>query len=116
RVSLATPHDKMSRAVPPLALALSCLPILLGIFLHASTTSKLIPAAWISNTFLASGISWPFVVVMALVAVSNRVSAWLDRHTAPVQSAVYFFGSAAAAIVASAGLLRTLGLEDWTVQ
>ena len=59
---------------------------------------------------------WPFVVVMVLVAVSNRVSAWLDRHTAPAQSAVYFFGSAAAAIVAAAGLLRTLGLEDWTVQ
>ena len=53
---------------------------------------------------------------MVLVAVSNRVSAWLDRHTAPVQSAVYFFGSAAAAIVAAAGLLRALGLEDWTVQ
>ena len=61
-------------------------------------------------------MTWPFVAVMVLVAVSNRVSAWLDRHTAPVQSAVYFFGSAAAAIVAAAGLLRTLGLEDWTVQ
>ena len=31
RVYVATPHDKMSRAIPPLALALSCLPILLGI-------------------------------------------------------------------------------------
>ena len=73
-----------------MALALSFLPILLGIFLHASTTSKLIPASWISNTFLARGILWPFVVVMVLVAVSNRVSAWLDRHTAPEQSAAVF--------------------------
>ncbi len=116
RVNVATPNAKMSRAIPPLALALSCLPILLGMFLHASTTSKLVPPSWISNTFLARGIFWPFVAVMVLVAVSNRVSAWLDRHTAPAQSAVYFFGSAAAAIVASAALLRTVGLEDWNVQ
>ncbi len=116
RAFLVAQDDKMGRAVPPLALALSCLPILLGIFLHAGSTSKLIPATWISNTLLASGMSWPFVVVMVLVAVSNRISAWLDRHTAPVQSAVYFFGSAAAAIVAAAGLLRAFGLEDWTVQ
>ena len=53
RVYVATPNAKMSRAIPPMALALSCLPILLGIVLHASTTSKLIPASWISNTFLA---------------------------------------------------------------
>jgi hypothetical protein len=116
RVYVADPLNKMSRAVPPLALALSGLPIVLGIFLHASKTSSLIPATWISNTYLARDISWPFVAVMVLVAVSNRVSAWLDRHTAPARSAVYFFGSAAAAIVAAAGLLRTLGLEDWTVQ
>jgi len=116
RVYVATPNARMSRAIPPMALALSSLPILLGIFLHASTTSKLIPASLISNTFLARGIFWPFVAVMVLVAVSNRVSAWLDRHTAPAQSAVYFFGSAAAAILAAAGLLRTLGLDDWNVQ
>jgi len=116
RVYVATPNAKMIRAIPPMALALSCLPILLGIFLHASTTSKLIPASWISNTYLAQGYLWPFVAVMVLVAVSNRVSAWLDRHTAPARSAVYFFGSAAAAILAAAGLLRTLGLDDWNVQ
>ncbi|HKI20215.1 MAG TPA: hypothetical protein VKA15_20160, partial [Isosphaeraceae bacterium] len=63
RVYVATPNAKMSRAIPPLALALSCLPILLGMFLHASTTSKLVPASWISNTFLARGIFWPFVAV-----------------------------------------------------
>ena len=44
RVYVATPNAKMSRAIPPMALALSCLPILLGIALHASKTSKLIPA------------------------------------------------------------------------
>ena len=65
---------------------------------------------------MARGIFWPFVMVMVLVAVSTRASAWLQRHTATSQSAAYFFGSAAAAIVAAAGLLRTLGLEDWTVQ
>ena len=116
RSYMAAPDTKMSWAIPPLALALSFLPIALGVFLHASTTSKLIPASWISNTFLARGIFWPFVIVMVLVAVSTRVSAWLQRHTAPAQSAAYFFGSAAAAIVAAAGLLRTFGLEDWTVQ
>jgi hypothetical protein len=116
RAYVVTPTAKMSRAIPPMALALSFLPILLGTFLHAGTTSKLIPASWISNTFLASGIPWPFVVAMVLVAVGNRISAWLDRHAAPRQSAVYFFGSAAAAILAAAGLLRAFGLDDWNVQ
>jgi hypothetical protein len=116
RVFAAAPDEKLRRALVPLALALSSVPMLLGIFLHAASASKLLPAAWISHSYLARGISWPFVGVMVLVAVSYRVSAWLSREIAPKHAMVYFFGSAAAVIVAAAGLLRSLGLSDGLLQ
>ena len=107
---LTVPNEKISRAVPPLAMALSLLPILLGVLRHAQATSDLIPVA------SKPDIGWPFAAVMLLVAACNRVSAWLCRRTAPAWSAAYFFGSAAAAIVAAAALLRVLGTEDWSHQ
>jgi len=107
---LAVPNEKLSRVVPPLGMALSSIPIVLGVVLHARATSSLVPSAWVQDT------GWPFVAVMVLVAASNRVSAWLCRHAAPAWSAVYFFGSAAAAVVAAAGLLRVLDCREWSQQ
>jgi hypothetical protein len=108
---VAAPNEKINRAVPPLAMVLSCLPILLGIALHFRATSVLAGDwGWHRST------DWLFVGTMVLVAVSNRVSAFLCRHTAPKWSAAYFFGSAAATLVAAAGLLRMLGLENWIQQ
>jgi len=98
---MAARNERVSRTVPPLAMALSALPILLGILMHMGATSKLEPfASWGIKT------GWPFVGAMVLVAACNRVSAWLCRHTAPRTSAAYFFGSGAAAIVAVVAVLR----------
>ena len=95
-------NERVTRTVPPLAITLSALPVLLGLAMHLRATSQLIPDAWKLAT------SWPFVAAMVLVAACNRASAWLCRGTAPRSSAAYFFGSAAAAILALAGLLRAL--------
>lgn len=108
---VAAPSERINRAVPPLAMVLSCLPILLGIVLHFRATSLLARDwGWHRST------DWLFVGTMVLVAVSNRISAFLCRHTAPKWSAAYFFGSAAATLIAAAGLLRMLGLENWIQQ
>jgi hypothetical protein len=112
---LAAPSEKMNRAVPPLAMTLSCLPILLGITLHFRMTSEL-ARVWGWDRLADPATQWFFVAVMALVAVSNRLSAFFCRHTAPKWSAAYFFGSAAAALVAAAGFLRVLGLAGWFQQ
>ncbi len=111
---LAAPNEKVNRAVPPLAMALGCLPIFLGIALHFRASSEL-AGHW---SWGQRPTGWLFVAVMVLVAGCNRVSAYLCRHTAPKWSAVYFFGSAAAALVAVAGLLRVppFGLETWIQQ
>jgi hypothetical protein len=111
---LAVPSEKVNRAVPPLAMALGCLPIFLGIALHFRASSEL-AGHW---GWGQRPTGWLFVAVMVLVAGCNRVSAYLCRHTAPKWSAVYFFGSAAAALVAAAGLLRVwpFELDTWIQQ
>jgi len=108
---VAAPNEKINRAVPPLAMALSCLPVLLGVALHFRATSEFARDwGWHRST------DWLFVGAMVLVAMCNRVSAFLCRRTAPKWSAAYFFGSAAATLVAAAGVLRMLGLESWIGQ
>ncbi len=115
---MAARNERVNRTVPPLAMALSALPILLGVLMHMGATSKLEPfVSWKIHT------DWWFVGAMVLVAACNRVSAWLCRHTAPRTSAAYFFGSAAATIVAVVALLRAMAqslkiewLEPWTGQ
>jgi len=110
---LARANEGFSRAVPPLAMALSILPVLIGIGLHIRATSRLAHELnWSCQT------GWWFVVVMVLVAACNRAAAYLYRRTAPKWSAAYFFLSAAALVVAAAGLLRTpmLDLTEWTGQ
>ena len=111
RSTVKDTNEKLNRAIPPLALGLSALPVLLGLAIHVRATSEL------ARTYGSPTIpTWIFVVVMVLVAVSNRISAYLVRRDEPTTSAVYFFFSAGALIVAAAGLLRQFGryLRDWT--
>lgn len=103
-------NPRVSRLVLPLAMALSGLPVVLGIALHLRATSDLIPGTWRTNT------GWSFVGVMVLVAACNRISALLCRKSAPRWSAAYFFASAAAIMVAAAGLLRQCGFTQWSSQ
>ena len=106
---IATKNQKLSRAVPPLAMALSALPILIGLGLFIRATSTLV--AEIAGEDYTIG-PW-FVISMLVVAVANRVSAYATRHSAPAWSGVYFFASAAALMVTAAGLLQTLGVDAW---
>ncbi len=111
RSSVKNTNEKLERAVPPLALGLSALPVLLGLAIHVRAASELaLTIGFPYNT------GWLFVVVMLLVAVSNRISAYLVRHEEPTTSAVYFFFSAGALMVAAAALLRQLGIQSGLAQ
>lgn len=111
QTSLSVPHQKLGRAFPPLAIAFSALPVLMGIALHVRATSRLAADYdWAYTT------TWAFVAAMVVVTLGNRLSAYLCRHTGPNWSAAHFFLSAAAAIVAAAGMLRMCGLSAWTNQ
>jgi hypothetical protein len=101
----AAGKERLGRALAPLAIIFSCLPILLGIYLHVCATSS-----------IAESIGWGgwfFVGAMLVVAVANRISAHIYQQTNPKASAVYFFFSAAGLVVAAAGLLRVVGLIEW---
>ena len=101
----------VSRAVPALGLGFSALPVLIGVVLHFRASSVMAASAdWAYDT------GWGFVAAMLVVAVANRASAMLFRHTEPRVSTTYFFFSAAGLIVAAAGLLRSLGLTGWMDQ
>jgi len=101
--------DAVQRTVPRLALALSALPVCMGIVLNFRATSQM-AAEWIGDY----RTGWLFVVAMLVVAVSNQVSAFLCRQTDPRTSTVYQFFSATAVLIAAAGALRLIGSETWT--
>ena len=103
--------DRIGRVLPPLAMVLGTLPILIGVLLHIRATSEL--AAQIGGP---RDTGAAFVVVMLLVAVCNRMSAWLFEDSSPRWSAANLFASAAALLIAAAGWLRLMDLQLWTEQ
>lgn len=108
---LGTTGERFQRSVPPLALGLSVLPVLMGMVLHFRATSVIAQQYhWTYPT------GWLFVASMLLATVGNRASAHLLRRTNPRFSAAYFFLAAAAMVVAAAGSLRALGLSAWSEQ
>ena len=107
----AKTDERIGRVLPSLAMVLGSLPILMGLWLHVRATSALLAdLGWEYQTGQA------FVVVMLLVAVCNRMSAWLFQESSPRWSAVNLFGSAAGLLLAAAGLLRLMDLRLWTEQ
>jgi hypothetical protein len=104
-------NEKVNRAVPPLALGLSALPVLLGVIIHLRATSVL----FVGTSFASTGGPW-FVAAMVFVALCNRASAFLFRRDEPTTSAVYFFFSAGSAIVAAAGLLQICEVTNGLTQ
>ncbi|MHB8969347.1 MAG: hypothetical protein ACYC3X_16520 [Pirellulaceae bacterium] len=108
---MAKTDEKIVRVLPPLAMVLGVLPNLIGLMLHIRATSDV--AAQL-HWYYATG--WPFVVVMLLVTACNRMSAHLFSAASPRWSAVNMFASAAALLVAAAGLLRVLDVTRWTHQ
>ncbi len=88
RSALKDTDERLNRAIPPLALGLSALPVLLGVALHVRATSTLA-----GHLFKPYDTGWVFVAVMVWLAVCNRISAYLFRRDEPTTSAVYFFSA-----------------------
>ena len=105
---VAEKGDKLSRVSAPLGLILSGIPLLIGWVLHVRANSS----AWGPNV----PIEWSYVVAMLVVAVSNRISAHISREVSLRQVAAYLFFSAAGLLLAAAGLLPLIGLEQWYQQ
>ena len=103
--------DRFARAIPPLALILSLLPVLLGLGLHLRSTSMIA-----AELDLARQTGWTFALVMLAVAALNRVSAWVYQPRSSTLSAVYLFFTAGSLIVAAAALLRVMGVATWHQQ
>jgi hypothetical protein len=109
--TLAVGKPDVQRNLSTAATLLSLVPVLMGLLLHARATSRLVAAADFGYQ-----TGWWFVGAMLVVAITNRISAYLCRSEEPKLSATYFMFSAAGAIVAAAGLLRQLDLTAWSQQ
>ncbi|MEZ6058237.1 MAG: hypothetical protein R3C01_16180 [Planctomycetaceae bacterium] len=103
-----TIDEKIGRHLTSFGALLAALPVLLGVVLHLRATGEV--ARVIGWTY--SG-GWLFVGAMVIVAVCNRASAYLTRHTHAKLSETFFFFSAASVLVAAAGLLREWHIVAW---
>src|SRR5690606_19037186 len=109
--TLAVGKPDVQRNLSTGTTVLSLVPVLMGLLLHARATSRLVDVAGFGYE-----TGWWFVGAMLVVAIANRISAYLCRSEEPKLSATYFMFSAAGAIVAAAGLLRQLDLTAWSQQ
>jgi hypothetical protein len=100
-LALRVPLD---RAALPIGLFLSGLPVVLGLVLHAR--------ALLSEY----KFTWLYVVAMMATAVSCRIGAQVHRETLTPLTTIYLFGTAAATMVAAAGLLHLFDLTSWQAQ
>ncbi len=110
-VSAIVPRESNPRLhghVGAIAAVMGEVSVLWGVLLHVRATSDV--KLW--DTF-SYQTGWPFVACMVTVAVANRLSAFLVRHHLPKLSLTHFVISAAALMVAYAGLLRQLGMTHW---
>lgn len=99
----------LARAMPPLGVFLSALPVVLGVLLHFRATNAVFNDLWPLESGDPYTITGWYVVAMLLTAATCRAGAHLCRHTLPWVSAVYFFGTAAATLAGAAGLLSLAG-------
>jgi hypothetical protein len=99
----------LERAGMPMGLALSALSVFLGIALHFRATY----AGWPLADGQPYMVGWLYVAAMLVTAVTCRVGAHLYRNNFPYLSAAYIFGTAAATLVGTAGLLAVLGMPRW---
>jgi hypothetical protein len=99
-----------TRAVPPLGLALSLVPVVYGVLLHFQATNAVLKERW------PFPITWQYVGAMVVTALACRAGAYFYRHTSPLLTRFYFFATAAATLVAAAGLAWLLDLKPWETQ
>jgi hypothetical protein len=101
------------RAGMPLGLFLSAVPVVLGLLLHLRATYEPLNELWHLPGGGCYAVGWLYVVAMFATAVSCRIGAHLHRHGLPWLSATYFFGTAAATLLGTTGLLSVLGVHTW---
>ena len=104
------PKYDFLRAIPPLGLLLSLLPVAYGILLHFRAVNFALQQVWPFE------ITWFHVAAMAVTALCCRVGAYLYRHTWRDVSFIYFFATAAATLVFAAGLAWMIGLKPWETE
>lgn len=100
------------RAMAALAMVLMALPLLIGVQLHIRATASFMELA----PRFRHETTWWFVTSFVVLAISARASAHMLRKEYQAWSAVYFFVSAAAVLIAAAGMLRLLGVTQWHMQ
>jgi hypothetical protein len=100
--SMGDTHQRLTRSAGPLALLLSVVPVLLGVYLYFLAVPGILPTAY--------RLTWTYVAVMAATAVSCRVAAHLHRGERGLET-VYLFGTGAALLVGLVGLLVALNRD-----
>ncbi|MCI0640874.1 MAG: hypothetical protein L0Y72_30350 [Gemmataceae bacterium] len=98
------------RSLPFLAFALNALPVVFGALLHSRATDAVLGEIW------PHALSWAQIGAMAVAALCCRAGAFLVRQTHPLLSTCYFLATAAATLVAAAGLGWQLGCRTWDTQ
>ena len=101
-------HNRYTRAFPALGMLLPLLAVMLGLLVYLRALSGDLRSVWQIDP-----PAWTYVGAMLLTAVSCRFGAHLYRSSQPRLAAVYFFGTAAATLVAATALLAALGLTTW---
>jgi hypothetical protein len=111
RVQLPERNQNLDRVIPPVAMALSILPVFAGAILHIRATSQ-----GFARLDWGYATGREYVIAMLVVAICNRISAALYRGSDRRVSQLYFFLSAASVLLAAAGQLRDRGLTAWSEQ
>jgi hypothetical protein len=106
----------VARAVPPLGLLLSILPVLYGLCLHLRATNLELNRLWTRADGGRFAFTWGYVGALLVTALACRLGAYLYRRRLPELSVAYFFLTAAATLVGAAGLASVLGLDTWDKQ
>jgi hypothetical protein len=109
-------RGSLARAIPPLGVLLSILPVVYGLLLHARATSEELNRIWLRADGARFAFSWGYVGAMLVTALSCRLGAYLYRRRLPELSVAYFFFTGAATLVGAAGLASVLGLKTWDMQ
>jgi hypothetical protein len=100
--------NRYTRAFPVLGVLLPLLAVALGLLVYFRALNHDFKSVW-----QVDPPSWSYVAAMLLTALSCRAGAHLYREKKPELSAVYFFATAAAVLVAATACLAAMGLNTW---
>lgn len=100
--------SRYTRAFPILGVLLPLLAVALGLLVYLQALSPNLKGVW-----QADAPTWSYVGAMLLTALSCRFGAYLYRSIQPRLTAVYFFATAAATMVAATAFLAALDLNTW---